>query len=158
VGLTSSGNIDFVRDTGLYDKVLTYDELTGLEQQAQTAYVDLAGNGEITARTHTHLGAALRSSILVGKSHWSAAMAPRDLPGPAPEPFFAPARIEKRIGDWGRAEFGQRTEGVWSTALERLREMLDIVRGQGPEAALETYQSLLRGGLSARQAQVVTLG
>ena len=50
---------------------------------------------------HAHLGDALKHSSAVGLSHWDQFAPPRDLAGPKPQFFFAPAQIAKRREDWG---------------------------------------------------------
>ena len=43
IGLTSAGNVDFVKGTGLYDEVLAYDDVASLAQTPSVS-VDFAGN------------------------------------------------------------------------------------------------------------------
>ncbi|MFT7651181.1 MAG: hypothetical protein ACI9UU_000283 [Candidatus Azotimanducaceae bacterium] len=97
VGLTSKTNSEFVEGLGLYDRVLTYDEVENLDQ-ALSAYVDMAGNREVLARVHRHLGDQLVCSCGVGITHWDAREGedPATLPGAKPTMFFAPSQIMKR--------------------------------------------------------------
>ena len=54
--------------------------------------------------------------MIVGGTHWDheTEVTSRDLPGPAPAFFFAPAQITKRNDDWGRDELGRRTATAWT--------------------------------------------
>ena len=69
VGLTSPGNVDFVRSLGCYDTVLTYDAVDRLDV-TPSAYVDVAGRKDVTHAVHTRLGDDLRYSMVVGDTHW----------------------------------------------------------------------------------------
>jgi len=66
VGLTSPHNLAFTDRLGLYDEVYTYSDATNLDASAPTAYVDFAGNPEVTRAVHVHLGESVRHSVRVG--------------------------------------------------------------------------------------------
>ena len=59
IGLTSVGNVDFVRGTGLYDAVFAYDDLATLPIEPSVS-VDFAGNARLLAGLHRHFGDSLR--------------------------------------------------------------------------------------------------
>ena len=59
--LTSSANRSFVEGLGLYDRVLTYDEIESLPA-IDSVYVDMAGNPEVRARVHRHLAELQKNS------------------------------------------------------------------------------------------------
>ena len=59
IGLTSGGNVDFVRSLGCYDEVVTYDQVTAIPPAEPTAYVDMAGNSALREALHRHLGAQM---------------------------------------------------------------------------------------------------
>ncbi|MEO8429628.1 MAG: DUF2855 family protein, partial [Verrucomicrobiota bacterium] len=66
IGLTSVGNAAFVRGTGYYDDVVTYDSLSALPADTQAVLVDFAGNGALLAGVHRQLGDRLAYSCRVG--------------------------------------------------------------------------------------------
>ena len=103
VGLTSPGNAEFVEGLGIYGRTVTYDAIDSLERGPAT-YVDIAGDGALRQAVHSHFGDELASSLIVGATHWEE-LGPGEgeLPGPTPALFFAPDRIVKRSGDWGRS-------------------------------------------------------
>ena len=68
VGLTSEGNVAFVEGLGLYDSVLTYDQIAQLEQ-IPSAYVDMSGHRGVLSQVHHHLSDNLMNSCGVGISH-----------------------------------------------------------------------------------------
>ncbi|MCB1995431.1 MAG: DUF2855 family protein, partial [Rhodoferax sp.] len=78
-----------------------------------------AGNGALRRRVHTHL-AALAYSCSVGGTHVDQLAGARDLPGPKPVLFFAPAQVKRRLADWGTEGFAQRLASAWQTHLARV--------------------------------------
>ncbi|HBR83236.1 MAG TPA: DUF2855 domain-containing protein, partial [Erythrobacter sp.] len=68
IGLTSSGNVAFVKQSGLYDEVLAYDDVQALASRPAVS-VDFAGNARLLGAIHAHLGDALKYSCLVGATH-----------------------------------------------------------------------------------------
>src|SRR6266511_494630 len=95
-GLTSSGNTGFVQGLGVYDRVVTYDEVRSLPE-ADAVYVDIAGNGSVREAVHRRFGDRLAHSMAVGVTHWDEPPGPsEDLAGPQPTFFFAPSQVSKR--------------------------------------------------------------
>jgi len=95
IGLTSSGNVSFVKSTGLYDHVLAYDDVGALPPSASVC-VDFAGNSSMLRSIHDTLAGNLEYSCLVGATHVdargpnSAGASGGTMPGPKPVLFFAP--------------------------------------------------------------------
>lgn len=145
VGLTSPGNAAFVRHTGYYDEVVTYDALDALPANDPTVLVDFAGNGGLLERVHRHLGDRLAYSSRVGVTHWDQMTAPGELPGPAPVFFFAPTQVAKRMADWGAAEFQRRAGTVLRRFIASSVRWLRIVEGRGPAAVEAVYRAMVDG-------------
>ena len=70
IGLTSGGNRAFVEALGLYDRVLSYDELDQIDPDIPSSYIDIAGNAKVRQSLHNHLGDKMVYSCAVGMSHW----------------------------------------------------------------------------------------
>ncbi|MDP1533021.1 MAG: DUF2855 family protein, partial [Rubrivivax sp.] len=96
IGLTSPGNLAFTRSLGCYDEVRSYDEVAAMPASTASVYVDFAGNAALRLAVHSHFGDQLRYSSSIGGTHWEGLGSARDLPGPRPTLFFAPAQINKR--------------------------------------------------------------
>ena len=158
IGLTSARNVDFVKGLGFYDEVLTYDQIGSLPADVATVFVDMAGNSKITRSVHEHLGANLAFSQRIGVTHWDAGGDDGALPGPEREFFFAPAQIQKRIGDWGREEFQRRVGSVWAEFRDASGRWLRVERGYGRNAVERIYQATLEGSASPEQGNVLSLG
>jgi len=157
VGLTSARNAAFVRELGCWDAVVEYGDVTRLDAAAPSVFVDVSGDGGLTAAVHGRLGDRLRHSAVVGATHWDAPRRSGALPGPAPEFFFAPGRIEKRVGEWGPAEFQRRQAAAWRRFAAWAAGWLRVVRGRGPTAVEQAYRAVLAGTADPRDGHVLSL-
>jgi hypothetical protein len=155
IGLTSAGNAAFVRGTGYYDRVATYDEIDGLPGDP-TVFVDFAGSGALLERIHRHFGDRLRYSAQVGVTHWERMSAAADLPGPTPVFFFAPDQLLKRLGEWGPTEF-QRRMGEATQRFLASTGWLRVVEGRGPAAVERVYRSMVDGRVDPAEGHMLSL-
>ncbi|MEM9234215.1 MAG: DUF2855 family protein, partial [Pseudomonadota bacterium] len=97
IGLTSSGNKAVVEKVGVYNEVLTYDEIGQLDPHFPHVMIDFAGNGEVSARVHTHLGDKMRHNAVVGASHAEAPRKAEGMNADRSEVFFMPAYAAQRM-------------------------------------------------------------
>jgi hypothetical protein len=158
VGLTSARSAEFTRGLGVYDHVISYDELDTLPHD-RAVYVDMAGNAGLRASIHGHFAGELAHSAVIGATHHdSMGAVPENLPGPRPTFFFAPDRVAKRRSDWGGAGLEQRIADSWRPYLEWVDGWLEVIHGSGPEALEAAYGELLAGRIDPASAHVLTLG
>jgi Protein of unknown function (DUF2855) len=157
IGLTSAANADYTRSLGCYDTVLLYEDLPTLSDQVPAVYVDFSGDAALRRQIHTHFGERLSFSSSIGGTHWDALGSTRDLPGPRPTLFFAPARIKLRSAPppagWGGAELHRRTEAAWTAFIHQVEvgTWVQIAEQRGAQAALDAYGQMLAGRANARQ-------
>ncbi|RDC60150.1 hypothetical protein HME9302_01349 [Alteripontixanthobacter maritimus] len=160
IGLTSTGNVDFVRGTGLYDEVLPYEAIAEL-QQRPSVVVDFAGNAKLLADIHTTLGDALKYSCLVGATHiderGSGLGGATDLPGPKPVLFFAPDHAVAAIKQSGSAAFGQDIAQSWHAFLQDAAGTVEIERHRGIAEAREAYQAMVAGTVDPAKGIIIEL-
>ena len=117
VCLTSRRHLDFVARAGVVDRAVAYDDLPEALPDAPAVCVDVAGDAGVLAAVHGRLGARLRRSVRVGFTHHDVlADGSGDLPGPAPEMFFAPDHFQRLAGRWGGSPSGSRRAGRGSRA------------------------------------------
>lgn len=158
VGLTSAANVGFVQSTGVYDKVISYDDLDALDTAKRSVFVDFAGNAATRAKVHTLFGDRLAASLTIGATDWDA---PRgdatDLPGPRPVMFFAPSVAAQRIAEWGPAGFNAKLTTAWEGFLESTQGWLQIVADKGTAALERHYRDLLEGRVQPQQGISLTL-
>ena len=146
-GLTSSSNLNFVNRLGLYDTLVTYEEIETLNNRQPSVFVDMAGNRRVLSRIHGHFQDQLKYSCGVGITHWES----RDgevlatLPGPKPVMFFAPSQIQKRHKEWGAENFQKTLATAWDLFLTRVDDWITIEVRHGETGLLTTYAEVLAG-------------
>ncbi|QYJ06278.1 DUF2855 family protein [Qipengyuania flava] len=158
IGLTSAGNVDFVKGTGLYDEVVAYDAVGSLDV-VPTVTVDFAGNAGLLASLHKHFADDLKYSCLVGATHVEergAGMGGGDgLPGPTPTLFFAPDHAVALFKELGPEGAGKQLAESWHYFLDAVGDTITIERHQGIDAARTTYLDMLAGKLDPAVGIVV---
>lgn len=155
IGMTSAAHVDTLRALGVYDAVIAYDAITTLEPTVASALVDMAGNGDVTTAVHQHFGDALKASIVVGKSHWDAAVTRDALPGAQRQGFFAPGRVDKRSAEWGGAELARRMGDSWLGFMEIAPTLATIDKRDGAQGALDAYHALLDGTADPKSGLII---
>jgi NADPH:quinone reductase-like Zn-dependent oxidoreductase len=156
IGLTSARNADFVRGLGFYDEVVVYGDVASLAREP-AVFVDMAGDGAVTAAVHRHFGDALAHHCAIGVTHWSAERAGQGLPGPAPEFFFAPAQIVKRSREWGAQGLATRLAAGWTRFCDASDAWLHVVRSSGRAGLERVYQDTLAGRTHPADGHIVSL-
>lgn len=165
IGLTSAGKLGFAQGLGCYDQVLDYSALLDLDPAVPTVYVDFAGNAALRSSVHQHFGDALKFSSSIGGTHWEALGGGKNLPGPRPTLFFAPAQIKKRAAPppegWGREVLERRLGAAWQTFIARVERAdnpwLQIVNRSGPAAAVAAYRTLLGNTADAHEGLMLSM-
>ena len=159
IGLTSQRNHDFVRKLGCYDQVSIYDEVAELDSTVPAVYVDMAGSNALRRQVHELFGDRLKHSCSIGATHWNETNGSPDenLPGPAPEFFFAPGQIQKRSADWGPAEVQRRLGEAWSGFRQFTEQWLEVHRGHGRDAVRRVYEDTLCGRSEPQHGHVLSL-
>lgn len=147
IGLTSSGNKDFVESMGIYDEVVTYDTIETLDATKKTAFVDMAGNRHVLEQLHHHFKDKMLCSCGVGITHWESrdGQAPDTLPGAKPTMFFAPTQIQKRHQEWGPEKMQAEMNAAWTAFLGSVDGWVTINERSGSDAMLKTYLEVLNG-------------
>lgn len=146
IGLTSSGNVDFVRKTGFYDLVMAYDQLAQLPRVA-SVLVDFAGNAGVIHAVHSALGASLKYSCTVGATHVGEGFGKDNgpLPGPAPVLFFAPHHAVAEIQELGPKGFGEAVAASWNRFIGEAGGAVAVDQRSGLEAAAEAFAVTAEG-------------
>lgn len=155
VGLTAPARVAAVAATGLYDEVLGYDAVDALDTDAPAVLLDYAGSAGLRERLHRRLAAALRHSAVVGVTHHDEAGGARDLPGPRPELFFAPAQYARRREQWGAAEVDGRLAADWDAYAGPAGARLTIRTARGADAIQAAWQAAVDGSLDPGIGQML---
>jgi hypothetical protein len=161
IGLTSERNLAFVSRLGLFERVITYPEVTALSSTQRAVYVDIAGSSSLRATIHQHFGSALRYSLMVGATHQDTQTTVAGLPGPEPVPFFVPTWIRHRNQQWTpegvRRQVGEAWRQFVVTMLDPSRSWMTIASGAGPDAVARTYDDVLAGRARPDEGHVLSL-
>ena len=159
VALTSARNEGYVRDTGLYDRTLTYGAVESIAAEAPVAYVDFLGREALTAAAHSALGARLVRSILIGATDWGDKPGGIQLPsaalvGPKPEFFFVPAYAAERLK--AAPELGREMQRDLRAFYDASRALVTARRLVGVDAILASWARLAAGETPPREGLVLT--
>jgi hypothetical protein len=146
IGLTSPGNVEFVRAGGFYDEVLSYEQTAQLPQ-ARAVLVDFAGNAALIHAVHSAMGDNLAYSCTVGATHVGAGFGGDNgpLPGPAPVLFFAPHHAVAAIEELGPRAFGEAVAASWARFIGEAGGAVKVDERQGLEAARAAFGATLAG-------------
>lgn len=160
VGLTAARNQAFCEGLGCYTQVLSYENLGQLAADTAAVYVDFAGNARLRHSIHGHLH-NLRYSCSVGGTHVEQLGGARDLPGPRPVLFFAPAQVKKRNADWGAAALGERLAQGWQAFLASVNRReppwISIEHHWGGPAVQAAYAQVLQGQGDPARGHILSL-
>ncbi|HYW57148.1 MAG TPA: DUF2855 family protein [Polaromonas sp.] len=154
IGATSARNLDFVSSLGLYAHTVNYDTLEGLDPSIPTVVVDMAGNSELRARLRTHLGGALRRSVLVGMTHWTPGEK-TDGTEPDSEFFFAPSHVQRLRQSWGEAKFAQRSGAFLLQSITLSQRWLRFTHVAGLDKLAELHPAVCSGRVAPEQGLIV---
>ncbi len=160
IALTSPDNRPFCESLGCYARVLAYGQLDQLAAGTACVYTDFAGNAQLRRDIHERF-ANLKYSCSIGGTHVSELGGAKDLPGPRPVLFFAPAQAKKRGAEWGSAQFGERLVQAWrafgAKACNDLKPWLQVQHHKGAGAVQAAYAQVLAGRTDPRQGHILSL-
>jgi hypothetical protein len=160
IGLTSRANVAFCESLGIYSRVLAYDELDALASDTPCVYVDFAGNGGLRKAIHSRFG-QLAYSCSIGGTHVDQLSSARDLPGPRPVLFFAPAQAKKRHGDWGAEAFNERMAQAWHGFIHQVSQpdapWVSVQHHVGADAVTAAHALVLGGRGDPRLGHMLSL-
>ena len=161
-GLTSEKNLDFVKNLGCYDEVITYDGLSDVNFNLKSVMVDMAGSREILGTLHGSLGNKMLKCLTVGMTHWDNEVTAEDALGQAmlrerTEFFFAPAHIQKRVKDWGYEGYNQKTNEFMEARSNQSIDWMAVKKIEGLENFISTYEKFVSGDINPNEGIIVGL-
>ena len=153
IGLTSPGNVGFVESTGAYDRAVPYGDLPAGLGDGEAVFADFAGKSDVVSAVHHHYGERLRRSLIIGMTH-GLADPTATLPGPAPEFFFAPDHITRRIAQWGGQGMAERIDAARAGFDAAVGPTIEIVDRTGADDITDTWIAAVDGGLDPRHGVI----
>jgi Protein of unknown function (DUF2855) len=157
IGLTSSGNTEFVRSLGCYDDVVSYDAVSSMPADQAAVFVDMAGSAKLRGDLHRRFRDRLTYSARVGLTHMDASRDDQDLPGAKPIWFFAPDQIRKRAKEWGPGGIESRFGDAWSGFVPMLDRCITVTESHGQAAVEQVYLDTLNGRVPPDQGHILSL-
>lgn len=167
-GLTSAGNRAFTQSTGLYDHVVTYDDMSACVDSGPAIHVDIRGNPAMRTPLAEALGGQLTTHLQVGATDWDA---PRgaDLPTQkspdvpnsgkiANEVFFAPGHAETCAKRMGAKEMATALNADMCAFYPVTADMLDIQSVDARSELVTAWQDTLAGNISPAKGLIVRFG
>jgi len=157
IGVTSGRNVDMVKSTGLYTKTFTYDQLDQIDASVNSVIVDMSGNVEVLKSLYTSLGDHMKYCINVGITHWGDAGAKDDMLKERSEFFFAPGHIQRRLKEWGPAEFQNRTADFMKNSAVAMNEWLSYQMVDGLAGLAAIHEDVCHGKIAADVGLIVEM-
>jgi len=155
VGVTSPRNVEFVTKSGLYDDILTYDDVSQYNGTGKAAYVDFVGRPELTKAVHEACGDRLAHSMVIGATDWETDRIPTaDLPGPTPTLFFVPDYAANRAKQLPPGELDKRTGTDLVAFYPVSRSFVTPKPVKGAEAISQAWLDTVEANVPANQGLV----
>jgi len=157
IGMTSAGNLDFVKGLDCCDDVLVYGNETDVDASKTASYVDMSGDVNLTKALHHHLGDNVLESCMVGATHWEGGGDKGELPGAKPKFFFAPAHIAKRDAQWGAGEMWRRGGEAGAKLAAVVTDDMTIEWTRSAEGLQQLWLDMLDNKIPGKAGQMVSL-
>jgi len=167
-GLTSSGNRAFTEATGLYDHVVTYDDMAACVDAGPAIHVDIRGNPAMRAPLAEALGGRLTTHLQVGATDWDAprgadlpTQASPDVPNSgkiANEVFFAPGHAETVAKRMGPRQMATALNSDMCAFYPVTAKMLDVEKVDARSGLVDAWQETLAGKTSPAKGLIITFG
>ena len=156
LGLTSTKNVDFVKQLGWYDQTVSYDEISNLDTNMKSIIVDFTGNHSVQYQLQTLLNDNLVYNCLVGLVDWKNLKGEKRLPKKGIV-FFAPTYAEKRQKEWGIAGFQQKIGIAWQQFISAIQSIISIKEYAGPDQLQQLHLDMLLGKIDPKDGNMVRL-
>ncbi len=151
IGLTSPGNLEATKKIGFYHQVLSYKDLEKISG-APTIIIDMAGDGELSAKLHQHLGDNMLREARVGATHGQSHF---NIDGFKKERsffFFLPSHAAKRQPETDGA-FLKDMLAFSGEFARQSGDWLDVVDGE----TTELYEKVRTGSIMPNQGAILSL-
>ena len=161
LGVTSSGNSEFVESLGCYDEVFSYDQMENLDFDKCSVMVDMAGNSSLLEQMTNSLGDNLRKCLTVGATHWQKISSTEEVINTTKdlrfEFFFAPGHAQKRTGEIGQKAFSTYSNKFLKRRSEESKKWMQIKEIKGFDELSNTYDAMLKGDVDPKLGLIINL-
>ncbi len=154
IGLTSAGNIDFVKSTGYYDDVIAYEDYERIAS-VKSVLVDIRGNRKFLLDLSHHLKELLVHIAIVGLTDWKAAGTFSDIP--KAELFFAPTVLKAFFQEQGAAQAMQMINMASAQFMEDSKKTMELEVIQDIQGLTTLYLDMLQGRVNPKLGYIVRI-
>ena len=157
IGITSSRNVQFVKDTGIYDVVVTYDTISSLSNNGKFAIYDMAGNSKVNSDLRKTLGSSIIDFGSVGKTNvgFGGKLFSTDNPdvlkkelkqygGAPPAPFLIFVAMANAQKEHGPAKVGKMLSEAQAAYANWKLPTFNAERAYGAEATLKIWDKTVK--------------
>tara|TARA_B110000902_G_scaffold214965_1_gene247232 strand:+ start:228 stop:1337 length:1110 start_codon:yes stop_codon:yes gene_type:complete len=159
IAVTSRANHDFVASLGCYDEIICYHQLGDIDASKATVMVDMASNRAVLGAIHEALGDNMLSCISVGMTHWETLSDNDPLAAKINRQrssfFFAPAHVQKRVGDWGQEGFSQQAGAFTRAREQQSKDWMTVETVPDFTAFAEVYADVVAGIMNPNEGLIV---
>jgi len=157
VGLTSARNIELVTSLDAYDSAHTYDDLSNIDASIPTVIVDMSGDATVLSRLHTHLGDNMLYCSNVGFTHWDEPQTAQGINQKRSQLFFAPSVIQKRMKEWGPAEFQRKSMNFIAHTFAKSRTWIKMTEVNSVTGLADIYADVCNGKVAPYEGLIVVM-
>lgn len=150
IALTSERNVDFVEKTGLYDLILSYQDIEQRLPQKPATIVDMAGNSDLLFSLHDLLGDDLKYISLIGLTDWTAF--DRQRKAPRSKFFFAPTYAAGYFERWGQNHAQEMISRELFSFIKNVSDWMDLAYISGYSNLQKLFSEMAGGKVNPGQA------
>ncbi|MEL7453239.1 MAG: DUF2855 family protein, partial [Pseudomonadota bacterium] len=159
-GLTSPGNVDFVKETGFYTHVLPYDQISEIPKLAPALYADFLGDPALRPKLSEALGDCFAGTVAIGATAWDADRSPipslGDTHGDV-EMFFAPGHAEACAKRMGPVPFFSAMNGDMRDFYPVSAKLIKARHIQGRKEIIEAWHDTMDGKIAPTDGLILKL-
>jgi len=152
VGLTSKKNVDFVKETGFYDTVISYEDYDVELKKGTSVVVDFSGNMALLVNLTSQLVTSLKFMSLIGFTDWQSTGAFKH---PKAKMFFAPDSIQTLSKKWGAAKMNQRMGKALYQFINKAKNWTEVVPVTEYKDLKKLYLQVLKGDVDPSKGYIV---
>lgn len=152
IGLTSEGNIDFVKSTNYYDEVISYDNYKSIATD-KIVVIDIRGNRNFLINISNQFNDQVMHIARVGATDWKAGGKHSDIP--KTEFFFAPKPIKTFFKQHGPMKGMMLINEACAQFIEDIKDTIELEILTDVEQLTKTYLDMLNGEVNPKKGYVV---
>lgn len=156
VGLTSSGNVDFVDGLEIYDEIINYTELDKLDTSKRTTIIDFTGNQKMLKQIATSLGDSHAYTSLIGAVQ-NDRLEDEDDATKHGQFFFAPIQAQKCTQRYGPEKFTKMYSSALVKFIERAKHWIELESLEGAEQIEKKYINILKNSPPPEKGYVASM-